>query len=224
MQKFILRQNIERYAALLREETAPYLRAVLEDMLREARRAEALLIASGSGVRLGPTPPGTIADRAASLQRLFRQAIETSDRAFLLIEPGPGLTIVEMSRGCAEATLADRRLLSGQRLFDAFPDNPRNRAAEGVASLFDTMRAAAATGRPRQMVGQRYDVRDAEGRFIEKTWRSRTVPMFDDEGRLAFLMNEVEEVFDHVGVGRGARGSDLRDPPTLPSSGASPGP
>jgi hypothetical protein len=194
VKRFVLAEAIARYAQQLSVEPDPRLRDVLYEMLAQARREWTASVADYSGVHFGPAPAGRRAAHANGQRRSFNDAFQQSAHALLLIEPGPGLHIVDMNDACAAATLADRRAVAGQKIFEAFPDNPSDATADGVANLFAVMRAAAQTGRPMDLLSQPYDVRDSEGRFVRKVWRSRTIPTFDEDGRLAYLLNHVEEI------------------------------
>jgi PAS domain-containing protein len=196
VKRFILAQTIEHYARMLAVELDPRLREVLYQQLAKARRELAALVAGTSGVHLGPAPAASSRDHASSLRRQFRRFLEEAPQALVLIEPGPGLHIVEINDSCAAATLCDRGAVAGRELFDAFPDNPADRTADGVANLFDVMRAAAETGRPQDLVSQPYDVRGGDGRFVRKVWRARTQPVFDQQGRLIYMLNHIEDITD----------------------------
>lgn len=41
---------------------------------------------------------------------------------------------------------------------------------------------------------QRYDIRDEMGAFVIRHWLPCNVPVFDDDGRLRYIMHQVEEV------------------------------
>jgi len=93
-----------------------------------------------------------------------------------------------------------------QSLFDAFPDNPDDRLADGANNLFVSLSTAVATRRPHVMAIQRYDVRDAAGHFVERYWRPVNTPVFSPSGRLVFLLHRVEDV-------TGEMQAHLRPPP-----------
>jgi hypothetical protein len=119
-----------------------------------------------------------------------------------LIEPGPGLHNVDINDACAAATLSDRGVVAGQKHFEAYPDNPADATADGVANVFAAMRAAAESGRPRELLSQPYDVRDRDGQFVRKVWRGRILPVFDEHDRLIYLVSHVEEIFAKTPRGR----------------------
>jgi len=77
-----------------------------------------------------------------------------------------------------------RDAIAGEKLFDVFSDNPNDPSADGVSNLYASLKIAAETGRPHTMAFQRYDVRDAAGRFVERYWRPLNTPLFDQEVHL----------------------------------------
>ncbi|MDA9408175.1 hypothetical protein XH80_15985 [Bradyrhizobium sp. CCBAU 45384] len=110
----------------------------------------------------------------------------------MLLDPGPGLRIVDINPAYANATLTDRDSIVGRSLFEVFPDNPDEPLADGVSNLYASLRTVAQTGQPHAMAVQRYDIRDADGTFVERHWQPINSPIRDGDGRLAFLLHHVE--------------------------------
>ncbi len=200
MKRFILQENLARFRKLLDEEADANRRRTLQVLISEARRELAAFNAEAFGARLSDGPfrfvPQAAIGVPADMPDLsrFRQEFETASRLFLLVDPRAGLHIVDANTAYAEATLIDRGRAAGERMFDVFPDNPEDPLADGVSNLFNSLQAAAETGRTHVMRPQRYDIRDAEGRFVERYWRPVNRPIFDDDGRLVYLLHEVEDV------------------------------
>ena len=119
----------------------------------------------------------------------FQRDFETAPHPYLLIDPRPRLHILDVNEPFATATLTASSRLVGQKMFDAFPDNPQDPAADGVSNLYASLCRASATGLPDAMALQRYDVRDSSGRFVEKYWRPVNTPLFDDDGHLKCILN-----------------------------------
>jgi len=200
MQKFIERQNLAHYKDLLAVETDARLIEVLRTLLRTTERTLALMESSESGAFSNAQ---LMRDR--HLPRAIPQAVsrfqhefETSDRPFLLLKPGPGLHIVDINDAYAAATLTERAKVAGEKLFDVFPDNPDDPAADGVSMLFNSLKIVSESGQPHEMARQRYDVRDARGVFVTKYWQPRNTPLLDDTGRLLFILHHVEDVTARV--------------------------
>ena len=116
----------------------------------------------------------------------------------MLLDPGPGLQIVDINSAYAQATLTDPDTVVGRALFEAFPENPDEPLADGVSNLFASLRTVVQTGRAHAMAVQRYDIRDLDGAFLERHWRPINSPIRDEDGRLAFLLHQVEDVTDQV--------------------------
>jgi PAS domain-containing protein len=204
MQRFMLQPNVALFQAALKAEEDDAVRRTIRDMLGGAQRELALLEAALFGVQPGPRRtlgvPGDGA-RNRSLGTLLRDKFEQSQRPYLLLHPGSGLHIVDLNDAYARATMISRAAVVGRPIFEVFPDNPNYSGADGVHNLYASLRAAAESGQPDAMPIQRYDVRDSEGRFVERHWRPVNTPLLDDGGSVAYLLHHVEDVTDEVAAG-----------------------
>lgn len=212
MQQFILQQNIMRFQARLADETDENVRRTLAGLLIEAERSLALLLSEKAGVDTISLPLSAESNSIAAVQCLahFREQLAGSGRLYLLLDPGPGLRILDASDAYAGATLTERRALRGRPLFEIFPDNPADADANGVANLYASLRTAAQTCRPHKMPIQRYDIRDEQGRFVERYWRPVNTPMLDDDGRVVALLHHVEDVTEEALSGSADAPSGVR--------------
>lgn len=203
MQRFILEQNIERFRSRLAESQDEADRERLKIMLAAAQRELALLQTAILGVRDRHTPTG--GPKAASRQAVLGQflaEIAPQQKPSILIDPEPGLAIVEANAAYETVSGLTRQQLIGQPLFLLFPDNPDDATADGVSHLYASLRRAAESGRADAMPIQRYDVRGPDGRFVQRYWRPMNTPLSDGYGRLIFLLHQVEEVTEAVLSGR----------------------
>jgi PAS domain-containing protein len=141
--------------------------------------------------------PQEIAPASAAYKKRFRPLLEGSQELLLVIDPRPGLHIVDMTPSFEAATLADRGKAMGGMLFEVFPDNPEVPDADGARNVLNSLRAAARSGRPQAMGVQRYDVRNADGPFVERYWRPFHAPIFDEAGVLVWLLIRLEDVTAH---------------------------
>jgi hypothetical protein len=171
--------------------------AAVGSLMAATRRELAVLAAEMMGAQsyLGQFGTG---DGARGLprgdRRLFRDLIENAALPSMIIDPRAGLHIVDINESYAAATLTRRGQAAGGKLFDVFPDNPELPDADGVGNLFESIQKASQTGRIHTMPVQRYDVQDASGAFVEKHWQPVNTPIFDETGRLVFVLHHAIDV------------------------------
>lgn len=195
--RFTLRENIRRYQDLLKIEADERVRRTVKALLIPARRELAVLDAALLGVQIDSRLSQAVKDycgRHGSLASLFQHQFESSQHSYLIVDPRPGLHIVDINDAYSQVTMTRRAAVAGRPLFEVFPDNPDLPDADGVGNLYASLRAAADSGRPHAMPIQRYDIRNPDGRFVERYWRPLNTPVFDGEGRLIYLLHQVEAV------------------------------
>ena len=201
MRRFVLEQNIIRFRARLHGILSPRERAMVEEMLQTAERDLALLQADAIGTQRYRGEFQGIHARACpapQLASLVQKHLEAVEIPSLLLDPGPGLHILDINANYAQATMTVATRIGGRPLFDVFPDNPDQGQADGVSNLFASLQFAAQTGEPHAMAIQRYDIRDSDGRFVERHWQPVNTPLLDESGRLLYLLHQVHDVTDDV--------------------------
>jgi PAS domain-containing protein len=169
-------------------------------MIFSTQRELAFLNSNSSGVGLPPSrfgPAGINRDGHHAVSQ-FQREFENSPHLYLVLDPRPGLHIIDVNDAYARATMTTRAVVAGERLFNVFPDNPDDPFADGVSNLYASLRSAAETGRPHAMQMQRYDLRCPDGKFVERYWRPVNSPVFDDKGRLSYLLHHAEDVTSEV--------------------------
>ncbi|WP_380172242.1 SpoIIE family protein phosphatase [Kineococcus sp. DHX-1] len=119
----------------------------------------------------------------------------------------PDLVIVRANRARAEATGRTLEDTVGRHLFDAFPADPADEAADGVVNLGQSLTQVLATRRPHTMAVQRYDLRRPEGTYEERYWSPRNVPVLDDRGGVAFLLHRADDITEYVRAREAAKAS-----------------
>lgn len=203
MQRFVLTENIQRYRKRLAETVDGPSRTTLQGLVAAAERELALLDAAEAGVlgrweRISPQ-----ARKAAEARALdwFRQTYGEAPALAALIDPKPGLPLVDFNVSYAIATGVIWEEVAGKPLFEIFPENPAEPAADGVANLYASLRKVAESGREHAMPLQRYDTQSADGEWVERWWRPVNRPVLDD-GELIFLLNLVEDATEEVLSGR----------------------
>ncbi|MER7489141.1 ANTAR domain-containing protein [Streptomyces sp. NPDC126497] len=135
-----------------------------------------------------PTPASRTAD--------FEAAFFGSPAPMVILRTD--LRIQEVNHAYARITRREPDELTGRYMFEAFPDNPHDPRADGVARLGESLRRVMRDRAPDTMRVQRYDIpwKDSPTGFTEKFWSPVNSPMLDSEGALVGLVHHVEDVTD----------------------------
>lgn len=154
--------------------------------------------------------------QASAVQLDYRTLFEGAPDLYLVLDPQ--LIIVGVSNAYARATLTRREDIVGKGLFEVFPDNPDDPAAEGVRNLRTSLQRVLQTAEPDAMPVQKYDIRKPEaegGGFEERYWSPLNTPVRGADGRLAYIIHKVEDVTEFVrlkqqGIEQGRLNETLR--------------
>lgn len=195
MKRFVYEQNIAHFEGLLEQTSDERARHTLEILIASYKRELALMRSEIEGAispSLQKSPLGPLA-----IHQLFSSSFRHSLHPCMLIDPQPGLRIVDVNLAYEAATLVSGDEIVGRPLFEVFPDNHTDPKADGVSNLFASLRTVAETGKPHAMAVQRYDIRDADGHFLVRYWQPINSPLFDPNGTLVFLLHHVEDVTSH---------------------------
>jgi PAS domain S-box-containing protein len=141
----------------------------------------------------------------------FRALFESAPGLYLVLSPE--LRIVAASDAYLRATMTSREGILGQHLFDAFPDNPDDPAADGVAKLKASLDVVLSARVPHTMAVQKYDIRrpaEDGGGFEVRYWSPMNSPVFGADGQISYIIHRVEDVTDFVRLEQRGAEHDLR--------------
>jgi PAS domain S-box-containing protein len=143
---------------------------------------------------VSPVPSAQHENKAVEFAIDFGTLFQAIPTPYLVISPQ--LTIITANR--AYLRLANRCAadLVGRNIFDAFPDNPGDPEANGVANLRASLERVLKSGSTDQMAVQRYDVADDAGRgaFQARYWKTVNSAVLDAEGAVSYILHSSEEV------------------------------
>ena len=127
----------------------------------------------------------------------FQLLFESVPGLFLVLLPD--FTIIAVSDAYLQATLTKREHIIGRPLFQVFPDNPDDPAADGVANLRSSLKRVLATQAPHAMAMQKYDVRCPGGDGFEtRYWSPSNFPVFGKDGAIRYIMHRAEDITSYV--------------------------
>ena len=93
----------------------------------------------------------------------------------------------------ARATLSIAKNVVGRYLFDAFPDNPHDSNASGVASVRQSLLKVLKTRQSDALPIIRYDVQLELGGFQERYWAITNTPILGEDGYVRWIINRAED-------------------------------
>lgn len=198
MSTFICEQNIANFQKLLDNSADATLQRTLQALLASAKRELAMLQSRTDGAEARRLGHRQAPVDAGMVRQDIQAEFDNSRNPYMLLDPGPGLSILDVNDAYARATLINRSDVVGRSLFDIFPDNPNDQLADGVSNLYASLKIVAQSGQPHAMAVQRYDIRNPAGEFIERHWQPINSPIKDKADNLVFLLHHVEDVTDHV--------------------------
>ena len=118
-----------------------------------------------------------------------------SPAPFLILKPdSPRFTIAEVNDAYLAATMRTRGDLVGHGMFDVFPDNPDDPAANGVSNLRASFERALVSRRFELMDVQKYDISRPDGTFEERWWKPANAPVVDVDGKVVAIIHHVADV------------------------------
>lgn len=145
------------------------------------------------------SPPWGSAEGRTEFQAIFRAVPDL----YLLLDAQ--FRIVDVSDGYLRVTMTTRPEILGRGIFHAFPDDPAEPAATGVANLRASLRRVLADKRPHTMPVQRYPIRRPSaqgGTFEERFWSVVNSPVQTAAGWVSHIIHRVEDVTEVVNLKR----------------------
>ncbi|MFL5763814.1 MAG: ATP-binding protein [Bacteroidia bacterium] len=128
----------------------------------------------------------------------FRVLFENAPALFLVLEPdAPRYTITAVSEQYLEATMQKRASMIGKGLFEVFPDNPDDPAADGSHNLKISLKRVLQNKASDKMQVQKYDIPRSEengGGFETRYWEPLNSPIIDENGKVSYIIHRVVDV------------------------------
>jgi PAS domain S-box-containing protein len=117
---------------------------------------------------------------------------------YVLLAADADYTMVAVTDERLAATMTRREDTIGRPLFELFPDNPQDPAADGVSNLRASLERVLLTRAPDRMPVQRYDIRGSDGSFEEHHWAPINWPLLGPDGAVTHIIHAAEDVGEAV--------------------------
>lgn len=116
----------------------------------------------------------------------------------IILRPDKDLTIVQQNREHARITLTKRKDIVGKPLLVAFPDISEEFKATGISQLAESFKRVALTKKPDLMPILNYNLHDKNGKLLERWWRVKHYPLFDNSGEVALVYQVTEDITKEI--------------------------
>lgn len=123
----------------------------------------------------------------------------------------PDLRIAAATRHYLDTTMTAEDDLLGRPMFDAFPANPNDPGDTGPRELAASLDRVQRLGTRDRMGLVRYDIPTPDGSFELRYWLPVNAPIFDADGRLRWIVHQVEDVTEYVRLKEAAGDRRLAD-------------
>lgn len=135
-------------------------------------------------------------DELRSSRAELKSLFESLPGLYLVLTPD--FKIVAVSDAYLKATMTTREGILGRGIFEAFPDNPDDPEATGVANLRASLERVLLNAAPDTMAIQKYDVRRLDGVFEDRYWSPINSPVVGEGRRIQYIIHRVEDVTEFV--------------------------
>jgi len=130
----------------------------------------------------------------------FQRLFEATPHPYLILKADETYTIVAVNDHYINATGIIRENVIGKSLFEVFPDNPKDTSTSGVSDLHISLDSVVRYAQTDIMGVQKYDIplQDGSDGFEIKYWSPVNAPIFDEKGKVEYIIHHVEDVTDFV--------------------------
>ena len=134
---------------------------------------------------------------AADRDRTLIAALAQAPFAALLLRPDADLTLIWRNRAHAEMSGSHGLEVEGRGMFEAFPPTGEGEGAAAMAAIRLAVARIVETHEPVEMEPYRYDLRDADGAYVEHHWSIRMSPVVED-GAVTAVLQVAQDVTREV--------------------------
>lgn len=132
----------------------------------------------------------------------FEKIFEMCGGCYLILSPdSPKFTIVAVSDAYQLATHTNRKDIVGRGLFEIFPDNPKDKTADGVSNLTASLHRVLEKKKLDFMAIQRYDIpasRTGNGSEFEvRYWIPDNAPILDENEDVLYIVHHVMDATEN---------------------------
>jgi PAS domain S-box-containing protein len=129
----------------------------------------------------------------------FEKLFQSLSTAYIVFAPDdPNFTV--LAENDAHAAMAGPGSVIGRPLLEAFPDMSTEYKKTGISQPIESIRRAIQTKKPDTISQIKYDVKDENGTYQQKYWRTTNHPIVDDAGNVTAIYHSTEDITEKIVV------------------------
>jgi PAS domain-containing protein len=129
----------------------------------------------------------------------FAAVFDRTPGLYLVLDPK--FDIIAANAAFCRATMTTRDDIVGRQLFEVFPDNPADSAADGVQRMRTSLLKVLKTREPDSLGIQKHDIeRRGIGGFEERIWSAQTIPVLGADGYVKSIIVSIEDLTEVVNL------------------------
>lgn len=126
----------------------------------------------------------------------YQSAFDATPGMYIMLSTD--FIIIDITESLCRSAMRKKEDLIGENLFDAFPDNPNDKNADGTSNLKASLNFVLKNKIPHTMAVQRYDVEKPDGDYEARYWSPYNKPVLDANGDVLFIIHRTEDVSEFI--------------------------
>ena len=129
---------------------------------------------------------------------------------YLAYQAQPPYLIIDENQAHEKVAFTKRKDIIGKPFLEVFPDTSEEFKATGKSKPIESIKRIVRSRKPDSLGEFKYDVRDKNGRFVTKYWRSVQYPILDKDKKVVAIYQLTEDITERKDTERALRESEDR--------------
>ncbi|MGB5075985.1 MAG: hypothetical protein WBO17_00700 [Sphingorhabdus sp.] len=195
MRSFVLHHNIKHLTRFLDTTSSADDLEYIRNLIRDDKKELAVLNASENGAFSAGNHFSRSAGQGETREPLEIEFDEGSASGpCLIVDPGPGLYIVEANDACKSQLGLARSRLVGSPFYDVFQENAGSADSEYISNTLASFHKVVEEKGANTIPAQRIDILDASGSYQRRDWKIENRPVFDANGDVSLIIHQLQEI------------------------------
>lgn len=110
----------------------------------------------------------------------------------------PTFTLLDENEAHSKVAMTNRTDIIGRPFFDVFPDTSESFKKTGESDIARSFRRVISTAQPDSLETLKYDIKNKQGKYVERFWQATHYPLLDDSGDVIAIFQQTEDVTERI--------------------------